>query len=153
MLPEVGCKFWRRAVGSGCDVCNQIKSERTTCEKFGTKQSSSTTAFDTGKVRSSVHDQGIQYLPSDPARNSLLEQTVLPKPKQIPVQVGPTKGISVKAVQMRIPEKSVPYRQANSATPPLQVYQQPSRLKNGSGDISFAWDISPKARMEFHQHW
>ena len=121
MLPEVGCKFQRRAVGSGCDVCNQIKSERTTCEKFGTKQSSRTTASDTGKARSSVHDQGIQYLPSDPARNSLLEQTVLPKPKQIPVQVGATKGISVKAVQMGIPEKSVPYRQANSATAPPDV--------------------------------
>ena len=38
----------------------------------------------TGKVKSSVQDQGVQYpLPNTAVRDSLLEQTVSPKPKEI----------------------------------------------------------------------
>ena len=89
-----------------------------------------------GKISSSGQSQGKQHLPSNLAgRDSLLEQTVVPKPKEIPVKAVPMKGIPVKVVPMKIPDKDMPYKHTIFLQKLLQKLQIPFLLKNGSGDL------------------
>ena len=62
-----------------------------------------------------VQAPGVQYLPPNLGRDRLHEQTVVPKPKDIPVKAVPITEIPFKAVPMNIPEESMPYRQTISA--------------------------------------
>ena len=99
---SAGCKQFvysetRRAVGCGFDVCNRIKSGIAACGEFGTKQSPSENTSDTsltGKITSSVRDQGSQYLPPNRAgRDSSLDPTLFSKPKAVPMRI-PVKSMS-----------------------------------------------------------
>ena len=75
-----------------------------------------------GEVSSYVEAQGIQTsLPNLARRNPLLEQTVLLKTKETHIKAVPTTEIPIKAVPIRIPEKSWPYRQATAANAPPEA--------------------------------
>ena len=75
-----------------------------------------------GEVSSYVQTQGRQTSPHNLAgRNPVLEQTVSLKPRETLVKAVPTTGIPIKAVPIRTPEKSWPYRQAIAAKAPPEA--------------------------------
>ena len=89
----------------------------------------------TGKVKSSVRDRRI-------TRDSMLEQTSLPKPKETPVTAVPMKGIPIKSCSNEdsgeiYPEKTSEFCKKKN----LQKHQSRSRLENGTGDIFLVWSI------------
>ena len=83
-----------------------------------------------GKVSSSVQSQGIQLPPNLAGENPLHEQAVVPKPKEILVKAVPITEIQIKAVPMRIPEKSSSYGQAISATAPVLIPIERRKLRH-----------------------
>ena len=85
---------------------------------------------------SAVQASGVEYHPPNLRRDRLHEQTVVPKPKDIPVKAVPITEIPFKAVPMNIPEKFKCRTDKRCPQKLRQKLQYVFRLSEGGGDVS-----------------